>query len=252
MPEDRNKSYDLHIDPELLKIMPKPKLGGNDTAKPRSPEPQTPDDSRIDRRSPDEIPEIDPETGEPDLPQETGSHFLDIDPELLKIMPRPMMGGGMLPPLEQIMPERELPRPSEENVTKPDTLELMATTAEQARVERERERGPLTGLGLPENITAMLAYVLGWVSGLLVLLIEKNSRFVRRHGAQSVAVFGILSLFYLMIAVVSDAAGRDDLFTLLNMLTVGTGGWFMYTAYRKRPADIPGIRSMVDAILKLL
>jgi uncharacterized membrane protein len=43
--------------------------------------------------------------------------------------------------------------------------------------------------GLDITLAAMLAYVLGWVSGAFFLVVEKNSRFVRFHAWQSVLTF---------------------------------------------------------------
>jgi len=51
--------------------------------------------------------------------------------------------------------------------------------------------------GLPKNTAAALSYVLGWVTGLIFLLIEKDS-FVRFHAAQSIVVFGILTVIVLI------------------------------------------------------
>jgi uncharacterized membrane protein len=45
---------------------------------------------------------------------------------------------------------------------------------------------------IPEHVAGMLAYLLGWVSGLIFLLVDRRP-FVRYHAAQSVAVFAILS-----------------------------------------------------------
>jgi uncharacterized membrane protein len=45
-----------------------------------------------------------------------------------------------------------------------------------------------TRSGLPENIAALLSYVLGWITGLLFLLIDKRL-YVRFHAAQSIVVF---------------------------------------------------------------
>jgi uncharacterized membrane protein len=43
--------------------------------------------------------------------------------------------------------------------------------------------------GLEENIAALLSYVLGWVTGLIFYLIEKDSKFVKFHAMQSMIVF---------------------------------------------------------------
>jgi len=48
--------------------------------------------------------------------------------------------------------------------------------------------------GLEANIAGLLCYVLGWVSGLVFILIEKESNFVRFHAMQSIYVFGILTI----------------------------------------------------------
>lgn len=55
-----------------------------------------------------------------------------------------------------------------------------------------------TALGLPKNTTAALAYVLGWVTGLIVFLMEKQDKFVRFHALQSMVVFGCLHILMLM------------------------------------------------------
>jgi len=262
MPEDKNKSYDLHIDPDLLKIMPRPRLGGSDPAKVQPPTEESVDDSRIDNRSPEEIPEIDPETGEPKQAEQNKSHYLDIDPELLRIMPKPMMGGNMpVAPLEKtaFSPERVSPpsvQPAVERKAagehvKPDTITLMDTVKEQARVERELELGPKTCLGLPQHITSVLAYALGLISGLIVLLLEKNNDAVRRHAAQSVVVFGFQWIAVLGIKMIPGEAMRNGLLVAFNLTAVAAGGWLMYAAYKKRPADLPGIRPVVDVVARM-
>ena len=48
--------------------------------------------------------------------------------------------------------------------------------------------------GLSENLAATLCYVLGWLTGLIFLLVEKQSGFVRFHAMQSLMTFGLLSI----------------------------------------------------------
>ncbi|MFO7816614.1 MAG: DUF4870 domain-containing protein [Desulfovibrionales bacterium] len=52
-----------------------------------------------------------------------------------------------------------------------------------------------TVLGIDENIEALLCYVLGWLTGIVFLLLEKENQFVRFHAMQSLVVF--LGLFVL-------------------------------------------------------
>lgn len=52
--------------------------------------------------------------------------------------------------------------------------------------------------GLDENIAALLAYVFGWISGLVFFLIEKDSKLVRFHAMQSL----MLSVSILVLCIV--------------------------------------------------
>jgi uncharacterized membrane protein len=49
-----------------------------------------------------------------------------------------------------------------------------------------------TVLGVDENVAAALAYGLGWITGVALLLSERENRFVRFHAIQSTIVFGVL------------------------------------------------------------
>ena len=51
-----------------------------------------------------------------------------------------------------------------------------------------------TSTGLEANVAGLLCYVLGWISGLVFILIEKENKFVRFHAVQSIIVFGALTL----------------------------------------------------------
>lgn len=44
-------------------------------------------------------------------------------------------------------------------------------------------------MGLEENIAGLLCYVLGWVTGIVFLVLEKENKFVRFHAMQSIATF---------------------------------------------------------------
>ena len=56
-----------------------------------------------------------------------------------------------------------------------------------------------TSTGLNENVAGLLCYVLGWVSGLVFILIERENKVVRFHAIQSIVVFGALTLASLIL-----------------------------------------------------
>ena len=51
-----------------------------------------------------------------------------------------------------------------------------------------------TKTGLQENVAGLLCYVLGWVTGIIFLILEPENKFVRFHALQSIIVFGILTV----------------------------------------------------------
>ena len=59
-----------------------------------------------------------------------------------------------------------------------------------------------SGTGLEPHLAATLAYVLGAISGIAVLVIEKQDRFVRFHAMQSTITFlSVAVLHFILIGV---------------------------------------------------
>ncbi len=59
-----------------------------------------------------------------------------------------------------------------------------------------------TSIGLDANLAAALSYLLGFVSGIVVLVLEKDNRFVRFHALQSVLAFGAITLLWVLLNAV--------------------------------------------------
>jgi uncharacterized membrane protein len=47
-----------------------------------------------------------------------------------------------------------------------------------------------TNTGLSPKVAAILTYLLGWVTGLFFLIVERDNEFIRYHAIQSIAIFG--------------------------------------------------------------
>jgi uncharacterized membrane protein len=75
-----------------------------------------------------------------------------------------------------------------------------------------------TKLGLEENIEAMLCYVLGWITGILFLLLEKESEFVRFHAAQSTVTFLGFTVVSVIIGQLSAIPLIGLMFMIINAL----------------------------------
>ncbi len=59
-----------------------------------------------------------------------------------------------------------------------------------------------TDTGIKANVAGLLCYLLGFVTGLIFLLIEKNNKFVRFHALQSIATFGSIFVAQWVVAFV--------------------------------------------------
>ncbi len=58
--------------------------------------------------------------------------------------------------------------------------------------------------GLGENVAGLLCYLVGWITGVIFLIIDKR-KFVRFHAWQSILVFGILTGVNLVLRGISQA-----------------------------------------------
>lgn len=56
--------------------------------------------------------------------------------------------------------------------------------------------------GLDENIASLLAYVFGWVSGLIFFLMEKSSQLVKFHAMQSILLNVLVGVIAVVISIV--------------------------------------------------
>ncbi len=60
--------------------------------------------------------------------------------------------------------------------------------------------------GIAENVAGLLCYVLGWVTGIIFLLIDKRP-FVKFHAAQSIVVFGGLTVLRIAMVFLHGIVG---------------------------------------------
>jgi uncharacterized membrane protein len=54
--------------------------------------------------------------------------------------------------------------------------------------------------GLSANVAGLLCYVLTWVTGIIFVVLEKKSTFVKFHAWQSIMTFGVLTVAELILA----------------------------------------------------
>jgi len=80
-----------------------------------------------------------------------------------------------------------------------------------------------TSTGIEPNVAALLSYVVGWVTGLIFFLIEKDNKFVRFHAMQSIIVFGGLTAVMVILSILVSIlfmARLYFIFPLFRMINV--------------------------------
>ena len=70
--------------------------------------------------------------------------------------------------------------------------------------------------GLDENVASAACYVLGWLTGIIFLLVEKDNKTVRFHAMQSVLTFLPLMIIIWIIGAI---------LTALFFTAMGVGGF---------------------------
>jgi uncharacterized membrane protein len=101
------------------------------------------------------------------------------------------------------------------------------------------------GTGLQENVAGLLCYILGWLTGIIFLLIDKRP-FVRFHAAQSIVVFGALFVIRLVLSFGFLGVGGLAGFSLWGMLSMLVSlitfiAWIvlMVMAYQGKMFEVP-------------
>jgi uncharacterized membrane protein len=59
-----------------------------------------------------------------------------------------------------------------------------------------------TALGINENMEGLLCYVLGFITGILFLVLEKDNKFVRFHAMQSIVTFLVLFVISMVFGII--------------------------------------------------
>jgi uncharacterized membrane protein len=122
----------------------------------------------------------------------------------------------------------------------------------------ENPQAPQGGTGLAPNVAGALAYFLGPITGILFLVIEKQSAFVRFHAAQSIAVSVAWVILWVVMAVLSTVLAVVPiiglLISLVLYLVIGLGAFIlwlalMFRAYQGAEWELPVIGPQARKLL---
>jgi len=94
-----------------------------------------------------------------------------------------------------------------------------------------------TALGVDENIEGLLCYVLGFITGILFLILEKDNKFVRFHAMQSIATFLIIFVISMVIGFIPVIGWL--LSPLIGLVALILWLLLMFKAYKGEKYKLP-------------
>ncbi len=116
----------------------------------------------------------------------------------------------------------------EQQLVPPSVSTLEHSPLEGLETAHSQQEQKLQMQDQSSRIFACLSYLLGWVSGAFIFLLNKKKRFVRFHSLQAMLFFGASNLLMLMLLIVlgqipsSQSVSNHVIHILLSLAEIGT------------------------------
>lgn len=102
--------------------------------------------------------------------------------------------------------------------------------------------------GLDENIASALTYVLGFITGIIFFIVEKENKTVRFHAMQSNITFGGLFVVQIVLSFISFIIPFLGLLSLLiSLLTLILWIVLIIKAYQGEKFKLPIVGDMAES-----
>ncbi len=103
---------------------------------------------------------------------------------------------------------------------------------------------PKTSSGLEPNVAGLLCYLVGWITGLIFFLIEKENEFVRFHALQSILVSVVLIIIGIILGLIPILGWILLIFVYIGSFIL----WIlmMVKAYQGKKVKLPIIGKIAE------
>jgi uncharacterized membrane protein len=108
--------------------------------------------------------------------------------------------------------------------------------------------GEKTSMGLEQNVAGLLCYLVGWITGLIFFLVEKDNKFVRFHAMQSILVFGGLTVISIVIGIIPFLGWVIS--SLISILALVLWILLMVKAYQNVWYKLPWVGDLAEKYSK--
>ncbi|KQO10638.1 DUF4870 domain-containing protein [Paenibacillus sp. Leaf72] len=98
--------------------------------------------------------------------------------------------------------------------------------------------------GLDPKVAALLCYVLSFVTGIIFLVLEKNSRYVKFHAMQSIITFGGLTVVMMVLNIIPFIGSLIS--ALLGILGFALWIFLMLQAYQGKQFKLPYVGDIAE------
>jgi uncharacterized membrane protein len=98
--------------------------------------------------------------------------------------------------------------------------------------------------GMEENVAGLVTYVLGLVTGIIFLIVEKKSRFVRFHAMQSILISAGLILLNLILGIIPVIGWLVSL--ILGPVSFVLWLFLMYQAFKGKWYKLPYLGDIAE------
>ena len=104
-----------------------------------------------------------------------------------------------------------------------------------------------TSMGMEQNLEGLLCYVLGWVTGIIFFIMEKDNKFIRFHAMQSIIVFGAIFVVDIILSILRVFIPFIWILTLLlGIITFILWIVLMMKAYQGQMYKLPVAGDIAD------
>ena len=108
------------------------------------------------------------------------------------------------------------------------------------------------------KLFALLAYVAGWISGLIIYFVRgKDDAYVKYHAAQSIVLFGGITLLYILLGILVVPLGYIPflgfvlvglLYLVLNLGALILWIYSMVKAYQGEKFRLPLVTNLAESL----
>ncbi|HTY44464.1 MAG TPA: DUF4870 domain-containing protein [Patescibacteria group bacterium] len=105
-----------------------------------------------------------------------------------------------------------------------------------------------TSIGMQANVAALLSYLVGFITGIIFYVIEKENKFVRFHAMQSIIAFGGLFVLNMVLAFIPFIGWV--LMPVVSIVSLILWILLMVKAYQGESFKLPIVGDMAEKQVK--